>query len=64
MSAIVIGVSAVMATAGIVACRAAVPEFVMFYVYGALWLVYYVTASYSFRPRRQAETSLSSGRSG
>jgi len=54
----------VMATAGIVACRAAVPEFVMFYVYGALWLVYYVTASYSFRPRRQAETSLSSGRSG
>jgi len=64
VSAIVISISALMALAGIVACRAEVPEFVMFYVYGALWLVYYVTASYSFRPRRQAETSLSSGRSG
>jgi len=60
----VIGVSALMAVVGIVACRAQVPEFVMFYVYGALWLVYYVTASYSFRPRRQAETGLASERSG
>jgi UDP-GlcNAc:undecaprenyl-phosphate GlcNAc-1-phosphate transferase len=64
VSAIVIGISALMALAGIVACRAEVPEFVMFYVYGALWLVYYVTASYSFRPRRQAEIRLSSERSG
>ena len=64
VSAIVIGISALMALAGIVACRAEVPEFVMFYVYGALWLVYYVTASYSFRPRRQARTGLSTERSG
>ena len=64
VSAIVVGVSALMALAGIGAAHAGVPEFVMFYLYGALWLVYYVTASYSFRPRRQAETGLSTGRSG
>jgi len=63
VSAIVIGISALMALAGIAAAQARIPDFVMFYVYGALWLVYYVTASYSFRPRRQAETGLSSGRS-
>jgi UDP-GlcNAc:undecaprenyl-phosphate GlcNAc-1-phosphate transferase len=64
VSAIVIGVSALMALAGISAAQARVPEFTMFYVYGALWLVYYVTASYSFRPRRQADSGLSSERSG
>jgi UDP-GlcNAc:undecaprenyl-phosphate GlcNAc-1-phosphate transferase len=62
--AIVVGVSALMALAGVVAEHAGVPEFVMFYLYGALWLVYYVTASYSFRPRRQAETGLATRRSG
>ena len=64
VSAIVIGVSALMALTGIAAAQARVPEFVMFYLYGALWLVYYVTASYSFRPRRQAQPGLSAGRSG
>jgi len=64
VSAIVVGVSALMAIAGIVAAHARVPDFVTFYVYGALWLVYYVTASYSFRPSRQAENDLSTERSG
>jgi UDP-GlcNAc:undecaprenyl-phosphate GlcNAc-1-phosphate transferase len=64
VSAIVVGVSALMALAGIAAAQARVPEFAMFYAYGALWLIYYVTASYSFRPRRQAEPGLGSERSG
>jgi len=64
VSAIVVGASALMALIGIIACRVGVPDYVMFYAYGALWLVYYVTASYSFRPRRQARSGLSAERSG
>lgn len=64
VAAIVIGASALMAVAGVAASRSGVPDFVMFYAYGALWLVYYVTASYSFRSRRQVRSGLSTGRSG
>jgi UDP-GlcNAc:undecaprenyl-phosphate GlcNAc-1-phosphate transferase len=44
-------VAALMAVAGIVAYRYAIPDYVMFYSYGALWIVLYVSTSFASRPR-------------
>ncbi|MDX1375218.1 MAG: MraY family glycosyltransferase [Burkholderiales bacterium] len=43
-------VAAVMAVAGITAFRSGIPDYVMFYGYGALWIVLYVSTSFATRP--------------
>ncbi len=44
-TALMLGASAAMGAAGLAAERADIPDFVMFYIYGALWIVYYLTTS-------------------
>lgn len=40
-----------MAVAGIAAYRYAIPDYVLFYSYGAMWIVLYVSTSFASRPR-------------
>jgi UDP-GlcNAc:undecaprenyl-phosphate GlcNAc-1-phosphate transferase len=44
-------VGALMAVAGIAAYRYAIPDYVLFYSYGALWIVLYVSTSFASRAR-------------
>jgi len=44
-------VAALMAGAGIAAYLYAIPDYVLFYSYGALWIVLYVSTSFASRPR-------------
>jgi len=56
--AVMLSISVVMGAIGLAADRADVPDFVMFYIYGALWIVYYaVTSSISSAARRAADRS-------
>lgn len=47
--------AALMALAGIAAFRQEIPDYVMFYTYGALWIVLYVGTSFASRPRPAGE---------
>jgi len=47
-------VATLMAVAGIAAHRYAIPDYVLFYGYGALWICLYVATSYASRPRAAA----------
>ena len=44
-------VAALMAFAGIAAYRAGIPDYVLFYGYGALWIGLYISTSFATRPR-------------
>jgi len=44
-AAVMLAISVAMGAAGLAAERADVPDFVMFYIYGALWIVYYIVTS-------------------
>jgi len=56
--AVMLSISIVMGAVGLAAERANVPDFAMFYIYGALWIVYYVaTSSISGAARRAADRS-------
>ena len=53
---VMLAISIAMGAIGLAAERADVPDFVMFYIYGTLWIVYYiVTSSISRTARRTAD---------
>ena len=54
VAALMLGVSAVMGAAGLAANRADIPDFVMFYLYGILWIVYYLATSAASSSARHA----------
>jgi UDP-GlcNAc:undecaprenyl-phosphate/decaprenyl-phosphate GlcNAc-1-phosphate transferase len=55
VTALMLGASATMGAAGLAAERADVPDFVMFYIYGVLWIVYYLATSAASASARRAE---------
>jgi len=48
---LLLSVAGLMAVAGIAAYRYAIPDYVLFYSYGALWIVLYVSTSFASRLR-------------
>ena len=55
--ALMLGISIAMGAIGVAAERADVPDFVMFYIYGVLWIVYYIATSAASAPARHAGLS-------
>lgn len=58
---LMLAVAAVMALVGIAAWRADVSDYVLFYGYGAMWIVLYVRSSYATRAQLQAERAAGRG---
>lgn len=56
-------VAVLMALAGVVAYRSGVPDYVLFYGYGALWICLYVSTSFATRPRADGGAGGAGGRS-
>ena len=54
-------VAALMAIAGIAAYRADIPDYLLFYGYGALWIGLYVSTSFATRPRAGRAAAESGG---